>query len=333
MGGTYVPLYNIMNKHLLYFLFRLSIVVALWFRYSSWVNPRVCRFIHSRNQQVVSCPTTNNLRKYAVASQFAYFKKGDPYFEGSLLDMKQVYGDGLVYTPFFKDGTEKETDEKRQILAGYIIQVNDFTTGRSIETVVAFRGTKKKEWVEWKNNMDGQPVLRHFTHLGISNAQTETPVDDNVAFSLWVHRGITKEYDRCRLDFLEKIKQVYQGGELVFVGHSKGIISHLGALDFVVHFNTEKRCFPIHLISFGAYRVFAHLSGGDDPCEIFKKWGLQCSRVHFLRDPVVHYPFFRPCYQHVADTTIYLKQPPNSLLEHSIYNYKRFFMDIPPTQK
>ena len=322
-----------MNKYLLYFLFRLSVAIAIRLQIYGWVNPRVCRFIHSRDiylQHGVSSPTADDIRRYVVASQFAYFKEGDPSYEGSLSDIKRIYGDEVVYTPFFKDGTEKETDKKRQILAGYVIQVNDFKK-QCIETVVAFRGTKRQEWVEWKNNMDSMPILRHFMkQKNFNKKDNKHPVNDEIEFSLWVHRGVTKEYDRCRLDFLKKIKQVYRGGELVFVGHSKGIISQLGALDFVLHFGS-KNCFPIHLISFGSYKIFAHLPGGDNPHEIFKKYGLHCSRVHFLRDPVVNYPYFRPYYHHVFDTRIYLKQPPNSLMEHSVFNYKRFFMDIPPT--
>jgi len=301
----------------LYFLVRLSIAVALRVRLSGWVNPRVCRYVHSP-QQVVFTPTTDEIRRYAVASQFAYSKEDDPSFAGSLLDLKQVCGEQVIYTPFFKDGTEKESDVKRQVLAGYIIQVNT-------ETIVAFRGTKRKEWSEWKNNMDSIPVLRRFIKQSDSEKQRDKQVTKE-EFSLWIHRGITREYDRCRLDFLKKIEELVQTGEqakLVFVGHSKGIVSQLGALDFVVQY--DRSPFPIHLITFGAYKVFAPLPGGDDPREIFKKWGLYCTQVRFLRDPVVHYPFFRPCYKHVFDTRIYLKQPPNSLMEHSIYNYKRFF--------
>lgn len=334
--------------NLLYFLVRLSIAVALQVRLAGWVNPRVCRFVHSP-QQVVSTPTTDDIRRYAVASQFAYVKEDDPSFAGSLSDLKQVCGEQVIYTPFFKDGTEKETDVKRQVLAGYIIQVNHLS---NIETIVAFRGTKRKEWSEWKNNMDSIPVLRRFTKQSDKQSEKQSASDKKVTakqsdkqsekevtdrskegFSLWIHRGITKEYDRCRLDFLKKIEELVQvrelvkKGELVFVGHSKGIISQLGALDFVVQYD---RPFPIRLITFGAYKVFAPLPGGDDPREIFKKWGLHCTQVRFLRDPVVHYPFFRSCYQHVFDTRIYLKQPPNSLLEHSIYNYNRFFTAITP---
>jgi len=318
-----------MNKYLLYFLIRLSLTITLRLQFSGWVNPRVCRFIHSRNiylQHGVSNPTTDDIRRYVVASQFAYFNKEDPSFECSLNDLKKNYGEEVVYTPFFKDGTEKETDVKRQIIAGYFIQANDLKR-HSTETVVAFRGTKRMHLDEWKNNMDSIPVLRHF--IKDSDEGKETGKKHPVCFSLWVHRGITKEYDRCRIDFLKKMKQVYKGGELVFVGHSKGIVSQLGALDFVVQF-TPNRCFPIHMISFGSYKVFADLPGGDNPREIFKKMGLYCSRVNFLRDPVVNYPFFRSYYRHVFDTGVYLKQPPNSLLEHSIFNYKRFFMDIPP---
>ena len=319
-----------MNKFLLYFIFRLSVAFALKVKLSKWINPRTCRFIHSRDNNLkhgITLPTTDDIARYSVASQFAYFKESESSFNGSLNDLKNIYGDDVVYTPFFKDGTERETDVKQQILAGYIIQVSN------VEIVVAFRGTKKKDWDEWKNNMDSIPVLRHF----IKQSESEKPMNDEekhpVEFSLWIHRGINKEYDRCRLDFLKNIKEVYQGGKIVFVGHSKGIVSQLGALDFVINYDSQNRCFPIHLITFGAYKMFADLPGGDNPHEIFKNYGLHCSRVHFLRDPVVNYPYFRHCYKHVFDTIIHLKQPPNSLLEHSIYNYKRFLLDVPQSKQ
>lgn len=314
-----------MNKYLLYFLFRLCVAISLKIHFSGWVNPRVCRFVHKKMihlQHGVSCPTTDDIRKYAVASQFAYFKENETLFEDSLADLKKNFGDNVIYVPFYKDGTENEIDVEKRILAGYFIKVKK---KQGNEMVVAFRGTKKKEWNEWKNNMDSIPILRHFYRGPVGQ--------DKPVFSLWVHRGILKEYDRCRSDFLKKIKQEYCGGELVFVGHSKGIISQLGALDYVVNYDIPDRPFPIHLITFGAYKVFAHLQQGVDPHTIFKKLGLYCSQVRFVRDPVVNYPYFRSCYQHVFDTRVFLKHPPNSLLEHSIYNYKRFFMDIPPFQQ
>lgn len=318
-----------MNKYLLYFLFRLSVAFALKVKISGLINSRTCRFIHSSDNNLkhsVSPPTTDDITRYSVASQFAYFKGSESSFNGSLNDLKNIYGNDVVYTPFFKDGTERETDMKRQILAGYIIQVSD------VEIVVAFRGTKKKDWNEWKNNMDSIPVLRQF--IKHSEKQSENDEEKHpVEFSLWIHRGINREYDRCRQDFFKKINELYKGGKIVFVGHSKGIVSQLGALDFVINYDSHNRCFPIHLITFGAHKMFADLPGGDNPHEIFKKYGLHSSRVHFLRDPVVNYPYFRNCYKHVFDTIIHLKQPPNSLLEHSIYNYKLFFMDVPQSKQ
>lgn len=314
-----------MNKYLLYFLLRLSIAVALNFHFSGLVNPRVCKFIHSNEiylKNDVSTPTADDIKRYVVAAEFAYFKYGDLPFKESLNNLKNIFGENVVYTPFFKDGTEKETDNKKRILAGYIIQINQ--SKKNAETIVAFRGTKKKELSEWKNNLDSIPILRNF----YENDNTKNPV----AFSLWVHRGITKEYDRCRLNFLETIKQKYTGGEIVFVGHSKGVISQLGALDFSLTNKYDNR-FPIHLVSFGSYKVFANLPYGNNPKQIFKKMNFHCSRVYFSRDPIVNYPYFRNCYQHIADTKIHLIQPPNCLMEHCVYNYKRFFMEIPSSKK
>lgn len=292
-----------MNKYVLYFLCRLTMAVALQIHFTSWIKPRLCRFVHYREHS----PTVKSLKRYAIAAQFSYFHSNETEHHRSLLDVQQAFGEGVVYTPFFKDGTETETDPTRQILAGYILQTAD-------ETVVAFRGTKKRKWREWRNNMDSKPILKHF-------------FGKQQAYSLWVHRGITKEYERCRADFFQKIQQVYNGGKIIFVGHSKGIISQLGALEFSLLDNTH--CEPIPLITFGSYKIFAHLPGGDNPEDVFQKCGLYCVQVKFERDPVSNYPYLRPCYKHLSHTQVNLKQPIRPILEHSVYYYKRFFMEIP----
>lgn len=301
-----------MNKYVLYLICRLTVAMALQLRVSTWTRPRICRFVHSNNEHT---PTINDLRRYVVASHFAYWNTNETNFAVHYQEVQQVFGQAVVHIPFYKDGTEQETDPTRQILAGYILQTPE-------ETVVAFRGTKKRKWREWRNNLDGQPVLRHFT----------ASIADQPEFSLWVHRGITKEYDRCRADFLRKIQQIVSmNGEchkkITFVGHSKGIISQLGALDYTLLNLTSQK--PIQVITFGSYKIFAYLPGGDNPQDVFKQCGLYSLQVQLERDPVVYYPYLRSCYRHVFNARVYLKQPPKHLLEHCIEYYKHFLMDTP----
>ena len=245
-----------------------------------------------------------SLKRYVVACEFVYIKEGEPDYKQASLEMISVFGKEVQWTPIYKKGNET--------VYGYLIHSNN-------EWIVAFRGIKKKRVSEWINCLDSRAVWKKIGH-----------------HSVHVHNGMFKEYQLIQEDFMTKLKSLYKGGPITFIGHSKGgAISHLGIMDFLKMVDAKKiPVDKIKVVTFGGVKTFSsNKYYGDEknpvylsPQRLFKQRRIENVRVLFQNDLIAKYPFYKS-FHHINNTDVVLRN--NTFFEHNIRSYKSFICSIP----
>ena len=257
-----------------------------------------------------------SLKRYVVACEFVYIKEGEPNYKQASQEMESVFGKDVHWTPIYQTGKE--------IVYGYLIRSKN-------EWIVAFRGTKKKRISEWINCLDSRLVWKKIGHHDVH-----------------VHNGLFKEYQLIQQDFMTKLKSLYKGGPITFIGHSKGgAISHLGIIDFLKMVDAENiPVDKIKVVTFGGIKTFSkdgYDGNSKDGCgdyeknpvntspqNLFKQHRIKNVRVRFQSDLIAKYPFYKS-FHHINDVEVVLRN--NTFFEHSIRSYKSFICSIPSSLK